>query len=295
MKRHMKATIFEIKRFAIHDGKGIRTTIFFKGCPLNCIWCHNPESIKEGEDIWVAQESCISCSKCLQCPRGAIRMDHEGKVMIDKDICSFCGYCIDVCPSNCISRIDRTITTGEAIDEILKDRKYYNVSGGGVTLSGGEPFYQSEFVVKLLKRVKGLGISTCVETSMYCDAAVLREAVKYTDKFYVDIKLMDDELHRQVAGQSNQTILDNFAYLANHAKDIEVRIPLIPNITATPENLQAVAAFVRGINDRIPIELLNYNHLGHSKYERLKRDCLCSDCRPFSDREMDKMKRLVKQ
>lgn len=289
----MKATIFDIKRFAIHDGKGIRTTIFFKGCPLNCIWCHNPESIFGGKDIWVVQDSCIRCNKCLQCPQNAISIDCEGHVVINKNKCDFCGLCIDVCPSNCITRIDKQITTEEIIKEILKDRTYYQVSDGGVTLSGGEPFAQKEFVLDLLHRLKSMGISTCVETSMYCDIKTLEQAVKYTDKFFVDIKLIDDIQHKKYVGKSNAVVLDNFEYLAKNATDIVVRVPLIPRITATYQNLSEIAKYVKSINPDIPIELLNYNHLGHSKYERLGRNCLCFECRPFSDKKFDELKSII--
>lgn len=291
----MKATIFDIKRFAIHDGKGIRTTIFFKGCPLDCIWCHNPESIYGGKDIWVVQENCIHCNKCLQCPQDAISIDRNDFIKINKSKCNYCGLCIDVCPSNCITRIDRQITTEEIIKEILKDKIYYKVSNGGVTLSGGEPFGQKEFALDLLRRLKRLGISTCVETSMFCDEKTLEQAVKYTDKFFVDIKLFDDTQHKKYVGRSNAGILNNFEYLAKKVADIVVRVPLIPNITATRENLTQIAQFVRGINKDISIELLNYNHLGHSKYKRLGRECLCRQCRPFSDKELNEMKSIIKQ
>jgi pyruvate formate lyase activating enzyme len=283
----MKARIIDIKRFAIHDGKGIRTTVFFKGCPLKCAWCHNPESIYEGKDLWIAQESCIHCKKCIKCPNNAISINQSNHIIIDKYKCNFCGYCNDICPSNSISRIDREVTVKEIIDELRKDQIYYKVSGGGVTLSGGEPLQQKEFSIKLLKTLKKQDISTCVETSMYCDLKTLKDAVKFTDKFYVDIKLANDLLHKEYVGVSNKKILDNFKYLAKHAADIEVRIPLVPEITATDNNIIEILKLVKNINPNIPIELLNYNNLGNSKYARLGRDCLCHDARPFTDREID--------
>ena len=291
----MKATIFDIKRFAIHDGEGIRTTVFFKGCPLHCIWCHNPESIYGGADIWVVQEECIHCNKCLDCPEKVIAIDSDGIVQIDKDRCTFCNFCVDICPSNCILRIDKKVTTEDIIAEVLKDKMYYDLSFGGVTLSGGEPFAQKAFLLDLLKRLKALGISTCVETSMYCDIGTLKEAVSYVDRFYVDIKLFDDVQHVKYVGKSNVRIHENFRFLAKHAKEIIVRVPLIPGITATKKNLTQTARFVKQVNKDIPIELLNYNRLGHIKYQRLGQKCLCDTFYPFSADKLETFNNIVKQ
>ena len=289
----MKARIIDIKHFAIHDGSGIRTTVFFKGCPLNCAWCHNPESISPEKDIWISHNSCIKCLKCLKCPNKAIAVNDKGLITIDKDKCNFCGYCSEICPSNSISRIDKEITISETINEIQKDRIFYKTSDGGVTLSGGEPFLQKDFVLPLLKELKSKGFSTCVETSMYTDIATLKESVKFVDKFYVDIKIFDEDIHKKFTGVSNKKILENFKFLAENAKEIEVRIPLIPNITATEDNLTKTAAFVKGINPAISIELLNYNSFGHSKYDKLNKACICKNVKPFSDDEFLEFKKIV--
>ncbi len=289
----MKARIIDIKHFAIHDGNGIRTTVFFKGCPLNCVWCHNPESISPKKDIWINRNSCIKCLKCLKCPNNAITIDKEGLITIDKEKCNFCGYCTEICPGNSISRIDKDITISEIIDEVQKDKIFYKTSDGGVTLSGGEPFLQKDFVLSLLKELKEKGFSTCVETSMYTDIETLKKAVKLVDKFFVDIKIFDNDLHKKFTGVSNKRILENFKFLAKNAKDIEVRIPLIPDITATEDNLSKTAAFIKKINPNISIELLNYNSFGHSKYDKLNKTCICKNARPFSNNEFEKLKRIV--
>jgi pyruvate formate lyase activating enzyme len=291
----MKATIFDIKRFAVHDGEGIRTTIFFKGCPLSCIWCHNPESIYGGKDIWVIQENCINCKKCLQCPENAIDINDDGYVNIDKNKCTFCNLCIELCPTNCISRIDRQISIEEAIEEVLKDKKFHQVSNGGVTLSGGEPLLQKDFVLKLLKELKDIGVSTCVDTSLYCAKETLKQAIKHTDIFLVDIKLMDESKHIKYVGKSNKQILENFKYLAKNTPNIVVRIPLIPQITATYENISEITKFVTNLNSNIAIDLLNYNILGNAKYARLKKECECCELKPLSDEELENMKSIVRE
>jgi pyruvate formate lyase activating enzyme len=290
----MKARIIDIKHFAIHDGNGIRTTIFFKGCPLNCVWCHNPESISPKQDIWITYNSCIKCLKCLKCPNKAITINDKGLINIVKTKCNFCGYCTDICPSNSISRIDREITVDEIINEVQKDKVFYKTSAGGITLSGGEPFLQKDFVLPLLKELKAKGFTTCVETSMYTDIETLKEAVKFVDKFFVDIKILDNELHKKFTGVSNKKILENFKFLAENAKEIEVRIPLIPNITATENNLLKTAEFIKKINPNISIELLNYNSFGHSKYDKLNKACPCKNAKPFSHDELNRMKNIVK-
>lgn len=291
----MEATIFDIKRFAIHDGEGIRTTIFFKGCPLNCIWCHNPESIYKGKDIWVIQENCINCKKCLLCPEKAIEIDSDGYVNIDKPNCTFCNLCIDLCPVNCIARIDRQITIEESIDEIMKDKLFYEASNGGVTLSGGEPFLQKEFVLKLLKTLKEMNITTNIDTSLYCDIETIKEAVKYTENFLVDIKFIDEAKHKKYVGNSNKRILENFNYLAKNVDNIVVRVPLVPGITAVYENISEITKFVVSINADIPIELLNYNNLGNVKYSRLGKECICCELKPLTEKELAKMKGIVEK
>ena len=290
----MKARIIDIKRFAIHDGEGIRATVFFKGCPLSCAWCHNPESIYSGKDIWVMHDSCISCGQCMECPQKAIAFDNEDRIQIDKTKCAFCGYCTNICPVNAIKRIDREVSVEDIIREVEKDQIFYNASGGGVTLSGGEPLMQGEFAIELLKELKGRGFSTCVETSMHCDLDIIKKALNYIDKLFVDIKLLDDEMHRKHVGISNKKILSNFKYLALYVKELEVRIPLIPEITATEKNIVSIRDFVKNINPDIQIELLNYNNLGYSKYLLLGKEYKCSKAEPYSEEEFICFEELVK-
>ena len=278
----MQAKIFDIKRFSIHDGQGIRTTVFLKGCPLSCIWCHNPEGICPDNDIWISKSSCIRCGTCKSvCPTNAISMGGEGYPVIDRKRCVFCNKCIDVCPTSCIGRLDRTITADELLAEVLKDKLFYDISNGGVTLTGGEPMMQHEFVATFFCKAKQHAIHTCLETSMHCSGDALKSVMDYTDHMFVDIKFIDNAMHCKYTGISNEIILNNFATVASCAKRLTVRVPLIPGITATKENIEGIVRFVGEINPKVHIELLNFNQLGISKYRMLGREYPCEDLKPL--------------
>ena len=248
----MTGEIFDIKHFAVHDGPGIRTTIFLKGCPLHCVWCHNPEGMRRGKDLWVKREACIHCETCIHtCPKQALRMK-DGEVSIDRSLCDFCNKCVEKCPARAMQRIDRQAEVKELVDLVTREEIFTRVSGGGVTISGGEPLYQPEFLKELLQGMKQAGVPTCIETSMFAKQEVLESIAPYVDQFLVDIKILDEETHKKYTGVSNQQILSNFRYLAGLGKPILVRIPLIPGITATEENLRAIRAFVDSVNPEIP-------------------------------------------
>lgn len=283
----INGTIFDIKRFAIHDGPGIRTTIFMKGCTLRCIWCQNPEGIPFGKGIWIHKESCIKCGACVEaCEDGALTLTDDG-IVINHQKCTHCDECINVCPTKALRRIDRSVSVDELIEEVLKDELFFHVSNGGVTISGGEPLAQPLFVIELLKRLKLKGIHTCIETALMVPKAVVEQLPSLVDHFFIDCKLYDSAAHEQYVGEPNELILANIAYLAEHAKSVTVRVPLIPGITATEENLTAIARFIHGFNrSDIEIELLNYNYLCHSKYEGLGLTYFDETLRPFSEEEM---------
>ncbi len=290
----MVGELYDIKRFALHDGPGIRTTVFLKGCPLSCIWCHNPEGMKPGPDIWVKRERCIHCGTCIKtCRYGAISANENGDLIIDKSKCVFCDECIHACPSQAIQRIDQMVEDTELVDILLKDQLFYEVSGGGVTFSGGEPLRQHAFVKSVLEKLKAHGIDTCVETCMYASWDALKEIIPYVDHFLVDIKLMDDAKHRQYTGVSNKPILENFRTLAATGKDILIRVPLIPDITATEENVAAIAAFVREVNPELPIELINYNSLAGSKYKLMNLPFFNEEARAFPKERMQRFEALA--
>ena len=289
----MTGEIFDIKHFAVHDGPGIRTTIFLKGCPLHCVWCHNPEGMRRGKDLWVKREACIHCETCIHtCPKQALRMK-DGEVSIDRSLCDFCNKCVEKCPARAMQRIDRQAEVKELVDLVTREEIFTRVSGGGVTISGGEPLYQPEFLKELLQGMKQAGVPTCIETSMFAKQEVLESIAPYVDQFLVDIKILDEETHKKYTGVSNQQILSNFRYLAGLGKPILVRIPLIPGITATEENLRAIRAFVDSVNPEIPIEVLNFNSFAGSKYRFLDQKYFNDELRAFPRDELEQLRSCV--
>ncbi len=291
----MKGEIFDIKHFAVHDGPGIRTTIFLKGCPLHCVWCHNPEGMKRGKDLWVKREACIHCHTCLGvCPRSALCVK-DGEISIDRGRCNFCNACVEKCPSKAMRRIDRWADTKELTELLLREEIFTAVSGGGVTISGGEPLYQPAFTSELLKEMKAAGVPTCIETSMFASWETLESIVPYVDQFLVDIKILEEEQHKKYTGVSNQGILENFRRLAKQGKPILVRIPLIPGITATEENLKGIRAFVDEVNPHIPIEVLNFNSFAGSKYRFLDRVYFNEELRAFPSEQLETFKSIVEE
>lgn len=286
----MNGTIFDIKRFAIHDGPGIRTTVFLKGCPLKCVWCHNPEGRQTGKDIWVKRSKCIGCRNCIKvCNENALSVDGDGNTVIDKSKCTFCNKCIDICPSCAIERIDIRITVEQLVNELLKDKMFYDLSGGGITLSGGDPLAhnQFKFVKNILFHMKQHNIHTCLETCLHTKLEQLSEFIGLVDFFLVDIKIFDSKVHEKYAGVSNKHILENFTYLAKQTNNILVRIPLVPDITATKENLVQIADFIKDINPEIPIELLNFNPLAKSKYDILNLLYFDDSAKPFTKKQIE--------
>jgi pyruvate formate lyase activating enzyme len=290
----MLGQIFDIKRFAIHDGPGIRTTVFLKGCYLRCAWCHNPEGINSGNDIWVKRERCIGCKTCVGvCKNRAIIAKKSG-IHIDKSKCNFCDECVRECPARAIQRIDSIMKDDELIENLLKDSVFYHVSSGGVTLSGGEPLFQPNFTRSVLKKLKEKGINTCIETSMFADRTVFSSIIPFVDHFLVDIKLLDEALHKQYTGVSNELILNNFEYLLSQTDSVQVRIPLIPGITATKENISAIAKFVKKIAPSTKIELLNFNSFAYSKYQTMGMNYYDENAREFTHEELGRFKEMLK-
>lgn len=245
------AVIFDIKEFALHDGPGVRTTVFFKGCPLRCVWCHNPEGLSAQPQLMTKDSRCRRCGKCRIC------CTHEA--------CQPFGRCLYACPDALISVCGRRITADELTARLTRDGDFLRESGGGVTFSGGEPLLQAEFLLTVLHRLRECGIHTAVETSGYAEPAVFRAVTDAADYIIMDLKLADPALHKQYTGVDNARILDNAAYLRSSGKTHEFRTPLIPGITDTQENLDAL----RQIAGDSPHELLPYNELAGAKYPML--------------------------
>lgn len=261
--------IFDIKKFSIHDGPGIRTTIFLKGCPLNCWWCHNPESQAIGPERVFRENRCIACEICLTvCREGAISKNGNGLITNDV-LCTLCGDCVEVCYAEAREIIGRNVSVAEVMAEIEKDIAFYDESGGGVTFSGGEPLLQRDFLRALLRACREKEIHTTVDTSGFAPWATFEHIRTDVDLFLYDLKLMDNAGHQKFTGASNQLILQNLQSLSQRGHNIIVRVPVVPGLTDDDENIRQIGAFVAGLPQTHPIELLPYHHIAADKYQRL--------------------------
>ena len=272
--------IFDIKKFSIHDGPGIRTTVFFKGCPLSCWWCHNPESQRIFREKLYAVSRCIGCGECLAaCPENAIH-EMETGLCTDPEKCLECGSCTEVCLAEACEMAGRELTVSQVMAEIEKDTVFYDESVGGVTFSGGEPLAQPDFLFELLKACKDRQIHTALDTSGFSTWRVLDLIRHHVDVFLFDLKLMDDVRHQMTTGVSNRPILENLLALSSGGHRIRIRLPVVPGITDDTENVSAVGVFAARLPILPQIDLLAYHHLAAAKYERLGKTCRLQDTRP---------------
>lgn len=254
-------TVFNIQRFCVNDGPGIRTTVFLKGCPLRCVWCHNPESHQAAPQVFYDASLCIGCGLCKKaCPRGTVN---------GKSACLACGMCAEACPTGARERTGEEMTVSQVMDAVLRDADFYQTSGGGLTLSGGEPLYQPDFSLALLKDAKKAGLHTCVETCGYGAKETLLKMAEVTDLFLYDWKLTDREQHRKYTGVSNERIKENLVMLNDMGKDIILRCPVIPGINDTPEHFRGIADLSESLAHIGHIELEPYHGLGADKCVRL--------------------------
>jgi len=275
--RHLTARILHLQRFSTEDGPGIRTTVFFKGCPLRCVWCHNPESMSVTSQIQWLETRCIGCNTCIQtCPNGNLSRAADGSLRISREMCLACGKCVDACPANALEMLGQTITLEELFCQVLKDRSYYETSGGGVTASGGEPGLQPEFVAEFFRRLRLEHISTALDTCGMISAAAFEKILPYTDWLLYDVKEIDAEKHRRFTSQDNQRILQNLLQIGewiDHfpALHLWIRTPLIPGATARPDNLLGIGAFLaENLDGKVMRwELCAFNNLCRDKYRRL--------------------------
>ena len=265
----MNGIIFDCKRFAVHDGAGLRSTLFLKGCPLRCPWCQNPEGIAPEPALWHSPQACVRCGRCVAaCPRGALRLDE--RIHVDRARCDTCGRCADACPAAAMQIQGRSVSDREAAELLLRDRVFFGESGG-VTLSGGEVLMQWRFAAQVLAHCKDAGVRTAVETCLLAPPQAVEALLPVTDQFLVDIKFLDPVLHKTHLGADNRRILENFERLLAQGADVLVRTPLIPGYTATDGNLRAIARYLRRAAPHTPWELLNFNPLCRSKYAALER------------------------
>ena len=269
---HHAGTIFDIKRFAIHDGPGIRTTVFLKGCPLHCLWCHNPEGISRQPQLVFTPQKCIGCGHCLEvCPQRVHQLIN-GQHLIQWERCLACGTCAEGCYAGALELAGREVTVSEIMDEVLRDRPFYETSDGGMTLSGGEPLAQYSFTIALLQAAKSEGVHTALDTSGFALWGRLEGLLSYTDLILYDLKHMDRERHIALTGVPNERILENLRRLDDAGQAIWVRIPLIPGQNDEDFNCHALGQFLSGLRNVERVEILRYHRFAESKYERIGRD-----------------------
>ena len=277
-----KGIVYDIQRYSLHDGPGIRTIVFLKGCPLRCSWCCNPESQRSAVEVAYNQDLCIACDACVEaCQSNAIHKYSEKSIFrINKSVCTDCLQCVDVCPTNAIYSIGQEMTIQEVLDVVMKDASYYRRSGGGVTLSGGEPLVWSELCKRLLSRLYARNINTAVETCGCAPWEAFERVIDFVDLFLFDIKCMDSNLHLQLTGASNEGIISNLYNLRAKGKEIVIRAPIIPGINDSIENIKGIADLMNDL--RIDeINLMPYHNLGSVKYDRLCREYSLSEIEPI--------------
>jgi glycyl-radical enzyme activating protein len=285
--------IFDIQKFSINDGPGIRTTVFFKGCPLKCPWCSNPESQNTDPELLYFDNLCKRCYRCVEiCPNRATAIAPDGSLSIDREKCKACGACVDVCFSEARIVSGRRVTVNEVLESVRKDSLFYRTSGGGVTVSGGEPTAQPKFLTELLRRCQEIGFHTVLDTCGQVPWKVMEKVLQYVDLVLFDIKHMDPIKHTEIAGVNNDIILENARRIALMRKPMVVRLPLVPGMNDSMGNLKATAQFMGRIKVR-SIDLIPYHRLGINKYKRLGKEYKLSSVKPFMEEEIDLFKRML--
>ncbi len=283
--------IFDIKRYSINDGPGIRTTVFFKGCPLHCRWCHNPEGQSKNPEVIVRASRCLKdCSECLGiCPEGTL--SKRGAVLaLDRARCTVCGECAEICPTQAIEIVGRRLSAVELVQELEKDRIFFEESGGGVTFSGGEPFSQPEFLAEVLALCRSMGIHAAVDTCGLAAPDVLARSAAVVDLFLFDLKTMDEQKHLAFTGESNLLILENLRRLAAQGKKIVVRIPVVSGINDDPINIRDTAAFLHTLDGVSEISLLPYHRLGREKSRGINKEDSSFEFSPPTEENLEKIR-----
>ncbi len=269
----MEGLIFDLKRYAVHDGPGIRLNVFFKGCPLHCLWCHNPEGVNFEPELMLMPNRCARCGDCVRaCRHQALSQNGDGQVVADRSRCTLCGDCLQACQREAIEIAGRKMTVEEIATEAEKERVFFEQSGGGVTLTGGEPLAQPAFAEALIDGLKSHGFHVALDTSGYAPAEVFRRLAEKADLVLFDLKIMDETRHKKYTGVSNRIILENLRSLESIGKPVWVRFPLIPGVNDDEKNLEAMASFLSRLRSVEQVNILPYHKGGVEKIRRLGRE-----------------------
>lgn len=289
-----KALIFNIQKFSIHDGPGIRTTVFFKGCPLSCLWCHNPESQNFKKETMISKDKCTLCGRCItKCNNHVIKL-FNNKIVNDFENCISCGTCVDFCFNNAREVVGEELTVAEIIKEIEKDRVFYDESNGGVTFSGGEAMVQIDALEDLARNCKEKGISVAVDTCGYAPFSSFERIMDNVDLFLYDIKLMDNELHKKYVGTDNVLILENLIKLSERGANINLRIPVICGINDDNVTMESIIEFVKNTNIR-DVNLLPYHDIAKNKYDKLGKEYKEDLMSKPSEERMEEIKNMFEK
>ena len=281
--------VTDIQHFSIHDGPGIRTTVFVKGCNLRCFWCHNPETLSATPELQYHPDRCIACGACVEaCPVAAHAMI-DGRHAFDRSRCTACGACSEVCYARALVMAGEVKRAADVVDVVLRDRVFYETSGGGVTISGGEPLLQPDFTRAILAGCRAEGVHTAVETAANVAWARFETILPVTDLVMMDVKTMDRDAHRRATGVSNERILANARRLADHGVPLIVRTPVVPGVNDDDESVRAVAAFVADLPGRVEYELLRFHMMAESKYAALGAECRASGIAPPTSERMEQL------
>ena len=296
MKEELKGKIFNIQPYSIHDGPGIRTTIFMKGCPLRCLWCQNPESQKWENQLLVVRERCTGCGRCVEvCPAHAVKIV-EGISATDRNICTVCGACVPECPDSLREVCGQEYTVSELLKKALEDKLFFDGSGGGITVSGGEALSQADFVSEFFRQCQEAGVHTTLDTAGFAPWEKLEKAARYANLVLYDVKHMDSMTHKRLTGVPNEMILENLKRLSHMDVDIFIRVPVIPGMNDSDENIDRTAEFVqKELAGKYKTYLLPYHRMGEAKLENLEEKEGFLHLEPPSDEHMEHLKHFFDQ